>query len=91
MWQFWASETLQKRLSNASVTLQKRSTSGLHVLLDVFIHCGRFHGQGARRCGALLARVDLGVSQIYFDLFPRSGQNLFILVVESIYFGSQYL
>ncbi len=57
MWQFWASETLQKRLSNASVTLQKRSTSGLHVLLDVFIHCGRFHGQWARRCGALLARV----------------------------------
>jgi hypothetical protein len=35
--------------------------------------------------------IDLGVSQIYFDLFPRSGQNLFILVVESIYFGSQYL
>jgi hypothetical protein len=57
MWQFWASETLQKRLSNASVTLQKRSTSGLHVLLDMFIHCGRFHGQWARRCGALLARV----------------------------------
>jgi hypothetical protein len=21
----------------------------LHVLLDVFIHCGRFHGQWARR------------------------------------------
>ena len=57
MWQFWASETLQKRLSNASMALQKRSTSGLHVLLDVCIHCGRFHGQGARRCGALLARV----------------------------------
>jgi hypothetical protein len=57
MWQFRASETLQKRLSNASVTLQKRSTSGLYVLLDVFIHCGRFHGQWARRCGALLARV----------------------------------
>jgi hypothetical protein len=55
MWQFWASETLQKRLSNASITLQKRSTSGLHVLLDVFIHCGRFHGQWARRCGALLS------------------------------------
>jgi hypothetical protein len=53
MWQFWASETLQKLLSNASVTLQTRPTSGLHVLLDVFIHCGRFHGQGARRCGAL--------------------------------------
>ena len=31
------------------------------------------------------------VSQIYYDLFPRSGQNLFILVVESIYLGSQYL
>jgi hypothetical protein len=57
MWQFWASETLQKRLSNASVTLQKRSTSGLHILLDVFVHCGGFHGQWARRCGALLARV----------------------------------
>jgi hypothetical protein len=40
----WASETLQRRLSNASVTLQKRSTSGLHLLLDVFIHCGGFHG-----------------------------------------------
>jgi hypothetical protein len=37
MWQFWASETLQKRLSNASVTLQKRCTSFLHALLDVFI------------------------------------------------------
>ena len=57
MWQFWASETLQKRLSNASVTLQKRSTRGLHLLLDVFIHCGTFHGQWARHCGALLVRV----------------------------------
>jgi hypothetical protein len=57
MWQLWVSETLQKRLSNASVTLQKRPTNGLHVLLDVFIHFGRFHGQRARRCGALLARV----------------------------------
>jgi hypothetical protein len=57
VWQFWASETLQKRLSNASVTLQKRLTSGLHALLDMFIHCGRFHGQWTRRCGALLARV----------------------------------
>jgi hypothetical protein len=26
-------------------------------LLDVSIHCGRFHGQWVRRCGALLARV----------------------------------
>ena len=52
-----ASETLQKRLSNASVTLQKRSTRGLHLLLDVLIHYGRFHGQWERRCGALLARV----------------------------------
>jgi hypothetical protein len=57
MWQFWASETLQERLSNASVTLQKRPTSGLQVLLDVSIHCWRFHGQGVRRCGALLSRV----------------------------------
>jgi hypothetical protein len=59
MWQFWASETLQKCLSNASVTLQERSTSGLHLLLYVFIHCGGFHGQWARRCGVLhvLARV----------------------------------
>jgi hypothetical protein len=57
MRQFWASKTLQKRLSNASVTHQTRSTSILHVLLDVFIHCGRFHGQWATRCGALLARV----------------------------------
>jgi hypothetical protein len=46
-----------KRLINALVTLQKRSTSGLHVLLDVFIHCGGFHGQWTKRCGALLARV----------------------------------
>jgi hypothetical protein len=44
-------------LRNASVTVQKRPTSGLHVLLDVSIHCGRFHGQWARRCGALLACV----------------------------------
>ena len=29
----------------------------LHLLLNVFIHCGTFHGQGARHCGALLARV----------------------------------
>ena len=57
MWQFWASERLQERLSNASVTLQERPTSGLQVLLDVSIHCGRFHGQLVRRCGALLARV----------------------------------
>jgi hypothetical protein len=59
MWQFWASEMLQERLSNASVTLQKRSTSSLNLFLYdiVFIHCGRFHGQWARRCGALLARV----------------------------------
>ena len=57
MWQFWTSETLQKGLSNASVTLQKRSPSGLQVLLDVFIHYGRFYGQWARRRGALLARV----------------------------------
>jgi hypothetical protein len=45
-----ASETLQKRLSNAS---------GLHILLDVLIHCGSFYGQWARRCGALLARVQV--------------------------------
>jgi hypothetical protein len=57
IWQFWASETLQKRSSNASVMLQKCSTSGLHVLLDVFIHCGRFHGHWARRFGAPLACV----------------------------------
>ena len=36
---------LQKRLSNASVTLQKHFTSGPHVHLGVFIHCGGFHGQ----------------------------------------------
>ena len=62
--QFWASETLQKRLSNASVTLQKHSTSGLHFLLGVFIHRGRFRGQRARCCGALLAcvRVCLGAA-----------------------------
>ena len=57
MRQLWASETLQKRSSNASATLQKRSTSGLHILLGVFIHCGSFHRQWTRRCGALLARV----------------------------------
>jgi hypothetical protein len=54
---FCASETLQKRSGDASVTLQKRSTSGLHRFLDVFIHHRRFHGQWARCCGALLARV----------------------------------
>jgi hypothetical protein len=46
MWQFWVSETLQKRLSNASVTLQKRSTSILDVVLDVFIHVGGFMASG---------------------------------------------
>ena len=71
MWQFWASETLQKRLSNASVTLQKRPTSGLHVLLDVFIHCGRFHGQWARRCGALLARVRVRLAAACATANPR--------------------
>jgi hypothetical protein len=43
MWPVWTSETLQKRLSDASVALQKRLTSGLHVLLGVFIHRGRFY------------------------------------------------
>jgi hypothetical protein len=57
MWEFWASKTLQKRLSNASVTLQKRPISGLYLLLDVFIHHGRFYGQRARCCGALPASV----------------------------------
>jgi hypothetical protein len=57
MWQFLASETLLKRLSNASVTRQKRPISGLQVLINVSIHCGGFHGQWVRRCGALLARV----------------------------------
>jgi hypothetical protein len=37
--------------------LQKRSTSDLHLLLDVFIHRGGVHGQWARSCGALLARA----------------------------------
>jgi hypothetical protein len=59
MWQLWASETLQKRLSNASVTLQKRSASGRHLLQDVLIYHGRFHGQWTRCCGALLARVQM--------------------------------
>jgi hypothetical protein len=31
MWQFWASETFQKRLTNALLTLEKRSSSILHV------------------------------------------------------------
>jgi hypothetical protein len=57
MWEFWASETLPGRLSDASVTLQKISTSGPHLLFDAFIHHGRFHGQRARCCGAPLARV----------------------------------
>ena len=57
VWRFCTSETLQKRSSNASVALQERSTSILHVLLDAFIHCWRFRGQWARRCGALLACV----------------------------------
>ena len=59
-----------KRLINALVTLQKRSTSGLHVLLDVFIHCGRFHGQGVRRCGALLARVRVRLAACVRPLTP---------------------
>jgi hypothetical protein len=58
MRQFWASETLQEQLSDASVTLKKRvQISGLYLLLGVFIHHGRFHGQWAKSCGALLARV----------------------------------
>jgi hypothetical protein len=44
---------VEQRLINASVTLNQR----LFLLLDVFIHRGRFHGQRARGCGALLARV----------------------------------
>ena len=31
-----------------------RLSRTVHVLLDVFIHCGRFHGQWARSCRALL-------------------------------------
>ena len=62
MWQFWASETLQKQLINASATLQKRSTSGLYLLLDVYMHYGSFHGRWARRCGALLARGSMILS-----------------------------
>ena len=58
IWQLWASETLQKGLSNASETRQKRSTSRLHLLLDVFIYCRSFMAsKWARRCWALLARV----------------------------------
>jgi hypothetical protein len=70
MWQFWASETLQKQLSNASVTLQKRPTSGLHILPDVFIHCGSFHGQWTRRYGALLVRVRVRRQQRVRPLTP---------------------
>jgi hypothetical protein len=57
VWRFCASETLQERSGNASVTLQKRSTSGLHLFLGVFIHHRRFHGQWAWCCGAPLAHV----------------------------------
>jgi hypothetical protein len=63
---------LQKRLSDASVTLQKRSISGLHVLLDVFIHCGGFHGQWTRRCGALLARVRMRLAAACATANPGS-------------------
>jgi hypothetical protein len=55
MWQFWASEMLQKRLSNASVTVQNRSTDALHILLDVFVDHGlRYYVPGPRA-------VNLGV------------------------------
>jgi hypothetical protein len=57
MWHFWASKTLQKRLSNASVTLLQRSISGLHIFLNVFVHRWGFHGQWVMCCGALLARL----------------------------------
>jgi hypothetical protein len=57
MWQFWDSEMLQERLSNASATLQKRSTSDLHRLLIVFIQHGEFHAEQAGCCGALVPRV----------------------------------
>ena len=67
MWQFWASETLQKRSSNASVTLQQRLTSGLHIFLGVFIHRERFHGERARCYGALLARVRVYLAAIVRD------------------------
>jgi hypothetical protein len=65
MWQFWASEALQERLSNAALTLQKRLTSGPHILLDMFTHRDRFHGQWLRCCGALCSmrvRVCLAVA-----------------------------
>jgi hypothetical protein len=61
----------QKRSSNASVTLQKRSSSGLHLLLGVFIHCGRFHGQWTRRCGALLVRARVCLAAAVCDHYPR--------------------
>jgi hypothetical protein len=82
VWRFCASETLQQRSGNASVTLQKRSTSagtsGLHMFFDVFIHHRRFHGQWARCCGALLARVRAclaaaRVRQLTPDTAPKLG------------------
>ena len=63
-----ASETV----SNASVTLQQCSTSGLHLLLCVFIHRRRFHGQWARCSGALLARVRVCGNDCVRPLTPYS-------------------
>jgi hypothetical protein len=57
--------------------LQKRSTIGLHVLLDVFIHCGRCHGQGTRRCGALLARVRVRVAAACATANPGFRQMIY--------------
>ena len=67
----WASETLHNRLGNATVTLRTRSTSGLHLFLDVVIHHGRFHGQWARCCGAPLARVQVCLAGAVCDRSPR--------------------
>ena len=69
MCQFWASETLQKHLRDASGTLRQRSTSHLHLLLGMFIRRGRFHGQLARWCGALLnlVRVRVGLAAAVCD------------------------
>ena len=49
----------EQRHNNATKTLDERPTyqAWLDILLNVFIHCGRFHVEWAERCGAVLARV----------------------------------
>jgi hypothetical protein len=84
MLQFGASETLQERFSNASVTLQKRSTSGKHVLLDVFIHCGRFHDQWARRVGTVPAFFHIVQSELATPYVVLKRSTIILAILRSM-------